>query len=89
MIDPLGTNENDSKENSSIPELTQQADSVVAHVVALPFDGNLRLDALLPGVVQPRVQFIPGAAYTAPHANGARGRSNPVTARFLRGRSGP
>ena len=88
MLERLGIDEAEELENYT-PQLLAQPPAMPPHAAAaaLPFEGNLRPDRLLPVVVQP--QLIHSATYTSPHTGAARGRSNPVVARMLRGRGGP
>ena len=76
------------QENTGGPQLLAQTAARLpcAAATALPLQGNLRPEALLPVIVQP--QLIPGAAYTPPNTGAARGRCNPLSGRLLRGRSG-
>ena len=90
MLEQLGIDTTETDENHGTVCLAAQPLAQLPCVAtsALPFcAGNVRSDALLPVVVQPRM--VPGAAYTAPHAGAARGRSNPVVTRVLRGRGQP
>ena len=84
----LGVALTELQENSGGPQLLAHAAPQPPHAAApaLPLQGNLRPDALLPVVVQPRL--IPGAVYTPPYVGAAHGRSNPVQESFLRGRGG-
>ena len=88
MLERLGIDEAETLENGGT-QLLAQPFAMPPHVAAaaLPFEGNVRPDMLLPVVVHPR-QLV-GAAFTSPHTGGARGRSNPVIARVLHGRGGP
>ena len=87
MLDRLGVPQTDEQEDSTgsqlISEPAVQPGSAAAF--ALPFQGNLRPDALIPVVVQP--QLISAAEYTAPHAGIGRDLWNPVRAELLRGRN--
>ena len=86
MLDRLGVPQTNEQENSAGCQLLAEpaAQPASAAALALPFQGNLRPNALIPVVVQPRL--INAAAYTAPHAGNGRGLSNPGPAELLRGR---
>ena len=88
MLERLGIDETEEEENHG-PQLLAQPLAMPPHAAAaaLPFEGNVQPDRLLPVVVQS--QLILSATYTSPHTGAARGRSNPVVARMLRGRGGP
>ena len=87
MLERLGIDETEELENYT-PQLLAQPPAMPPHAVAeaLPFEGNLRPDRLLPVVVQP--QLIHSATYTSHHTGAARGRCNPLSGSLLRGRSG-
>lgn len=90
-IDTLGIDRPIDQENSSGPQMVAQpwrTQPPSAAERALPLEGNLRYDALLPVVVPAHPLRMTAAIYTPPLPQGARGRSNPLTARMLRGRSG-
>ena len=89
ILERLGIDKTETQENSGDPQLRLQplAQPLRAVALALPLEGNLRPNALLPVVVQP--QQLLGTAYTSPYTGAARGRSNPIIARMLGGRGGP
>ena len=71
IYDRLGIDQDETEESADAPQLVVQpiAQPTLSVVTALPFNGNLRADALLPVVVQPRL--ISEEAYTAPCAERA------------------
>ena len=68
MLERLGIDQTNDQENSAGQQLLAQPLALppCATAAALPLEGNIRPDVLLPGVVQPRL--IAGATYSAPHA---------------------
>ena len=89
MLERLGIDQTNDQENSAGKQLLAQPLPLPPCMTAavLPLEGNIRPDALVPGVVQPRL--IAGATYTAPHAEAVRHLANPLHAELLRGRGGP
>jgi len=85
----LGIDQNEFQENYGDPQALAHAiaEQPCAVARALPLLGNLRPDALLPVVVQPRL--IPGQAYTPPFTGTEMGRSDRILGCFLRGRRAP
>ena len=88
ILERLGINETETQENSAGPQLLVQplAQPPRAVTAALPLEGNLNLNALMPVIVQPRL--MSSAAYTAPHTGAGRDITNPVPAERLLGGGG-
>ena len=87
--DQLGIDLTENVENFRVVEVPAQPleQSHRAVVPALPLQGHLRPEVLLPVVVQP--QLMPSTAYTAPNAGAARSRAIPIPGLILRGHEGP
>ena len=88
MLERLGIDQTNDQENSAGQQLLAQPLPLppCATAAALPLEGNVRPDALVPGVVQPRL--IAGATYAAPHAEAGRHLAKPLHIELLRDRGG-
>jgi hypothetical protein len=86
ILDRLGIDQTIEQENLLGPQLLSQpvVQPPPAVATALPLEGNLNPNALVPVIVQPRL--LSAAIYSAPHTGNGRHISNPVAAGLLRGR---
>ena len=83
VIDRLGIDQTNDQDNSAGPQLLAQPAVQPPQQVALavPSEGNLNPNALMPVVVQPRL--MSSAAYTAPYTGAGRVIANAVPAERL------
>ena len=89
ILERLGMDATNEQENSAGRQQLAQPRELqpCATVNALPLEGNLRPDALLPVVVHTRL--IAGATCMTPHVERGRDLANHMHAQLLNGRGGP